>query len=239
MGPTSGMFKRIARAYRRHGLMKLCWLVPYNALYFAKRLVRREVHSDDEFDRTYGTDTSEIREIGSLEIGSENARYAVRYQPTDPAIFLDILGRLDADLSSYSFVDFGCGKGKMLLLASEFPFKRIVGIEFSAELALIAGRNIDAYRTPHQRCRHIMVECCDAVTYEPPTDPVVCYFYNPFDRPVLQKVIANLEESLNRVPRQALIVYVDPRHADLLQASRSWEPVVLSEPCKVYRYRQE
>lgn len=217
--------------------MKFCWLASYNALYFAGRLVRPEADSEDEFDSTYGTDTSRIREIGSLEIGSENARHAVRYQPTDPDVFLGILGQLEADLSLFSFVDYGCGKGKMLLLASNFPFKRIVGVEFAPELAGISERNIDVYRAPGQRCRDIRVVCCDAVRYSPPMDPIVGYFYNPFGRPVMREVIANLEESLRTLQRQAFIIYVDPRHSDLIEASGAWQPVMSSERYSVYRHR--
>lgn len=34
-------------------------------------------------------------------------------------------------LQDYDFLDFGSGKGRTLLMAASFPFKKITGVEFS------------------------------------------------------------------------------------------------------------
>ena len=54
------------------------------------------------------------------------------------------------------FVDFGCGKGRVLLLAAGFGFARITGVEFAKELCDIAKErgplpkeDGPAYRDPH------------------------------------------------------------------------------------------
>src|SRR5262245_26630835 len=40
------------------------------------------------------------------------------------------------------FADFGCGKGRVLYLASRYPFRRIVGIDLSPRMAADARRNL-------------------------------------------------------------------------------------------------
>ena len=52
----------------------------------------------------------------------------------EPARFRKVLASLQIAFHDYTFIDFGSGKGRALLLASEFPFKRIIGLEFSPEL---------------------------------------------------------------------------------------------------------
>ncbi len=74
------------------------------------------------------------------------------YQPTDPALFQEIMASLPIEFEQFAFVDLGSGKGRTLLMASEYPFKRIVGVELIAELHRAAEENIRDYRSPTQRC---------------------------------------------------------------------------------------
>ncbi len=56
-----------------------------------------------------------------------------------------------------------------------------------------------------------------------PADLLVCYFYNPFGREVMQGVIEKLNASLRESPREVLVVYVDPIHQDLFFRSGKWK----------------
>ena len=69
------------------------------------------------------------------------------YQPTDPALFQEIMASLPIEFEQFAFVDLGSGKGRTLLMASEYPFKRIVGVELIAELHRAAEENIRDYRS--------------------------------------------------------------------------------------------
>ncbi len=232
------ILRSIRSACKRHGLAKSFSLIALNAIYFSKRALRLSAADAlelDEFDRVHGTETSHIREVGSLGIESVNARYAVRYEPSDADIFKNLLGRIDADLSSFSFVDFGCGKGRALLLASNHPFRKIVGIEFSRELADIAKRNISLYHGAEQSCRSITVVTCDATEYEVPDEALVCYFYNPFGAEVLRKVVGNLIDSLQRCEREIFLVYLNPRHRSVIDQCACWQPLSETPSCVIYR----
>jgi SAM-dependent methyltransferase len=159
-----------------------------------------------EFDRRHGVDTAGIIHLGGLRITSANRDAGVRYQPTDPADFRDLIAKLPIDYREYIFVDFGSGKGRALLLASALPFKRIIGVEFSAELNEVARRNIARFPADRQRCRTIEIVTIDATEYEIPAEPAVLYFYNPFREPVLRRVLAGVRRSVGEHPRSVFVV---------------------------------
>ena len=41
----------------------------------------------------------------------------------------------------FTFVDFGAGKGRVLMMACEYPFKQVIGVELSRKLHATASRN--------------------------------------------------------------------------------------------------
>ena len=98
------------------------------------------------------------------------------------------------------------GRGAALLLASEFPFKRIMGVEFSDELSAIARENVASFPTEAQRCGDIEIVCEDAAEFELPVDPLVLYFYNPFHEPIMREVMRRVVESLDDDPRPAFVI---------------------------------
>ena len=74
------------------------------------------------------------------------------YQPTSPKIATAILSRLELDYPQYTFIDFGSGKGRVLLIASGFPFKAVIGVEFAEELHRVASRERASKYTVEPRC---------------------------------------------------------------------------------------
>jgi len=96
------------------------------------------------------------------------------YRPFWRKEFFDAIRALDVDLTDYLFIDIGSGKGKLLLLASQFPFSGIVGIEYAPALHATAVNNIKRFRNKAGR-PDIMSVNADAMTWELPTRPAV-YF---------------------------------------------------------------
>jgi SAM-dependent methyltransferase len=125
-----------------------------------------------------------------------------------------LLRRLDIDYADYAFVDFGSGKGRTLLLASELPFKRVTGVEFSGELNECAERNISLQR--RRQAESVVSLHCDATEFELPPDNLVLYFFNPIKAEVLDKVLANLASSLEARPRKVIIIYLYLEDSHLL-----------------------
>lgn len=165
-----------------------------------------EKYAAHSFDRRFGTDTSSFVELRDVHVDSGNKRYGERYQPSPVHSLRRLLKRLDIRHEDFAFVDFGSGKGRTLLVAGEFPFKQVRGVEFSEDLHRHAERNIQRY--PRRAAARVEAVHGDATTFTLPTDPLVAYFFNPFTRPVLESVLANIVASAAMVPRRIIVVYL-------------------------------
>lgn len=143
------------------------------------------------------------------------------YQPTEPALFREMMAGLPIEFDRFTFVDLGSGKGRTLLMASEYPFRKIVGVEVIAELHRAAEENIREYRSSTQRCAQIEAVCTDACEFVLPDTPLVLYLFNPLPEAGLQRVLRNLERSLEQSPRPVWIVYHNPAMGSALETSRA------------------
>jgi SAM-dependent methyltransferase len=136
------------------------------------------------------------------------------YQPTDSALFHEMIGALceqsRSDLSDFVFIDLGSGKGRTLLMASDYPFRRIVGVEILPALHLAAQENIGKYQSESQKCFALESVCADATEFRFVDEPLVIYLFNPFPEAGLSRMIANLEESLRGNPRAVYVLYHNP-----------------------------
>jgi hypothetical protein len=132
------------------------------------------------------------------------------YQPTDPALFQEMMASLTIAFDTFTFVDIGSGKGRTLLMASDYPFRRILGVELIAELHQAAVENIRAYQSATQRCSQIEALCADACEFPFPAEPLVLYLFNPLPESGLTRVIASIERSVAANPRPVWVLYHNP-----------------------------
>ena len=107
------------------------------------------------------------------------------------------------------FIDFGCGKGRVVMMAARYPFKRVIGVDISEALTSIAERNVELAR--RLRCKDIALVKADATDYEVPDDVTVAYFYQPFTGATFAKVVDQLLASLDRRPRPLQVIFVGSR----------------------------
>lgn len=236
--------QRVRSGWKRHEIRELPSLLIKNLRFVARSLADALIprHSArgrevSEFDCENGTDTDSVREVGSLRIDSSNARYAVRYEPSPSSLVIKLIDDLDIAHDNYTFIDFGAGKGRILLIAAQFPFVSVVGVEFARELCDIANANIA--RVDRSRWRTASVECVhvDATCFDIPTLPIVCYFYNPFGEFVLRAVVERLIASWVRLPRPILVIYVNPLHRNVFESDRRWAMVRSDHRFAVYSVR--
>ena len=178
----------------------------------------RQKPTDTDFDRQYGVDTSGFIPMSHLEVGSPNWVYGVQYQPIGASVFKELLAALDVAYEEFTFVDLGSGKGRAILLASALPFKQIIGVEFAEELHRIAEDNVRRYPDEAKKCKDIRLVCMDASEYGFPEGPFVLYMYNPFERPVMARVVENVVADFRKCPRRILVLYFAPRCSDLWDA---------------------
>ncbi len=176
------------------------------------------------FDIRYGVRTAPEVLMKDLKIDSPNAALGVKYAATEPRYFNLVLDQWQLDYSRFTFIDFGAGMGRVLLMGSERPFRKMIGVEFSPELIEIAERNLRTYDPSRRRCCDVELICTDATEFDPPNEPSIFYFFNPFDRKIFVQVLANLERSLRQHPREAYVLYANPEHNDLFLNSEMFEP---------------
>jgi hypothetical protein len=136
------------------------------------------------------------------------------YQPTEPALFHEMLDSLQQqshlDFREFTFVDLGSGKGRTLLLASDYPFRRIVGVELLPALHHIAQENLQKYHSESEKCFALESICENATAFAFPAEPTVLYLFNPFPEAGLRRMLANLDQSLRENPRTVYVLYHNP-----------------------------
>lgn len=166
-----------------------------------------KARADRRFDDERGVDTASWVHVPELDTQSPNREHAMRYQPSSVDEFDLLMGKLHVDHETFTFVDYGSGKGRVLMLAAAYPFKRIIGVEFAGSLDRIARQNIATLGADATRIETVVA---DAAFFDPPPGALVLYFYNPFGVPVLQTVLERVRASLENGPRPAYIVITGP-----------------------------
>jgi SAM-dependent methyltransferase len=172
---------------------------------------RRQRYGDAEYDWEHRVNTT------SAAVGWRDRLLGVfhsPYQPTEAALFHEMLDALrrhsHSDFHDFVFIDLGSGKGRTLLMASDYPFRRIVGVELLPALQQAAQENLSKYRSESQKCFALESICADATDFPFPLEPTVLYLFNPFPESGLRRMIANLEESLRGHPRAVYVLYHNP-----------------------------
>jgi len=159
---------------------------------------RRRRYGDVQYDWITGQHDERHRGLAKSAAGVFHSPY----QPTDPSLFHEMLGALKIDFRGFTFIDLGSGKGRVLLIAADYPFRRIVGVELLTELHAWRWRTCVNTKVIRKSVFDVETICGDARTFTFPAEPTVLYLFNPLTEEGLSQVIVNLERSLRdqRVP---------------------------------------
>jgi len=137
-------------------------------------------------------------------------------------------------LRDFTFIDLGSGKGRVLLMAADYPFKRIIGVEFMPELHRAAQENIAGYSSDRQRRRLIESVCMDARDFQFPPEPLVAYLFNPFSEATFVAVLENLRQSIEQALRPVYVAYRFTEHENVLSEAGWLEKTAGTEQWAVY-----
>ena len=179
---------------------------------FAKEIVHR-AHTH-YYERRLGVETQgffepDVSRPGGMPygaIGYEHLFGALRRVPFPP--------------EQVEMIDFGCGKGRAVVVAATQPFRSVVGVELSPSLAAHARKNLAAMKG--RRAGSVIIHEGDAVEFAVPPTANLFYFFNPFEGEPLRLVVSNIRESIQKYPRHAFLVYFNHKNFDLLVAGESW-----------------
>jgi len=177
---------------------------------------RYKEEADRAFDRAHGVDTGGTQHLAGLTIQSRNSALGVSHIATGPAHFHNAMRVLDLDPRGLTFVDLGSGKGRALMMAGEYPFAAITGIEFAEELHAICQDNLRRHGDPRMTC-----SLGDAEQFEFPLGGLVVFMNNPFDRPMVERIAQRLLASFREQPRSVRVVYLNPPAPDVF-AGEPW-----------------
>ena len=207
-----GLYRRLLHAIDNHGVRGL----------FVRALAKltpranpnpeftfNESGAPHPFDLAHRVETSGHIPGEQLGGNSPSDLYSTAYYGISPSTLTDALRRLPESAAGFTFVDLGCGKGRALRVAAQFPFSGILGVELSAELCQVAAKNCSA--DPR-----IAIQQHDAATVTLPHGPLVVYFYHPFLKPVLRRVLSNLQHQRQHSADATYLLYANCRYEDVM-----------------------
>ena len=166
------------------------------------------------YDFIHGVETSK-RELGNINNDPNLNDYYPSHKKTVVKSLDCVQNNLD-DLSSYSFIDIGCGKGKTLIIAHNYNFKKIIGYEINKNIFKILSDNIRK-----QKSDRFILHNSD-LNYESISNKSVIYFYNSFQESLTKKFFNHLEKSshLNNI----VLIYVNALYSEYLN-NPNWDIV--------------
>jgi len=175
------------------------------------------------FDVQHGTETSGLIGGSDLETGHAHDVYNTAYYGMSPSRFRGAMERWTAlpptaPLESYTFVDLGCGKGRAVLMATQFSFREVVGVELHPELARLAEENLQAWQGKGKSVSPARIVYGDATEFEFPEGPCLLYLFNPFGRPVMERLLERIPMRFQDRTDLLDVVYFNPEAADVFQA---------------------
>ena len=176
----------------------------------------------DDFDRRHGVETAGTVEASAIGIADElHLQHAIRYVPIREPVLRALLDHTlrDRSAETLAFVDLGCGKGRALLIAARYPFRRVLGVEIGASHVQIARQNVQNVleRAAGLRCRDIRVEHASATDFDYPDSDLLVYMYRPFTGAVFRAALDRLAEFHARTGREVWIALCCPNEEYLLE----------------------
>jgi SAM-dependent methyltransferase len=174
-------------------------------------------------DRMYGIDTSGVVPVENIHPDQSLQPLIIAYVGSQPSIVRRALSAL-GDLRDYVFVDLGSGKGRATTVASEFPFREVIGVELSAALAATARANAATIARQLPDRQKVTIAEANVVDFPLPAGKVVFFNYHAFGSELIAKIVARCEAALASGELQHMFfIYYNPVHSEAFDASPALE----------------
>jgi SAM-dependent methyltransferase len=195
------------------------------------------------FDQIHGVDTSGLVPAKHLVTGHANDEHVTAYYGVAPSILRSLIAQWRETIpphpiSRYTFIDIGAGKGRGLLVASEYRFRKVVGIELNPALAAVARTNVAHWIEAHAAdataplLAPIEVLEQDALDFDFPSTPTLLFLFHPFEAPVLKQLLRRIETRFARRPPRSFepaldLIYVNAECANVLDRNPAFTQLFL------------
>jgi predicted RNA methylase len=174
------------------------------------------------FDHEFGVDTLGIVAADQITSDRRLAAQIVCYAGSQPSIVRGGLSAL-GPIEEYTLLDFGCGKGRAAIVASEFSFRQVIGVELSSALAAAARANAAIIARRFPRRPPITIVEANVLQFALPAGKLAIFAYHPFGAEILAGVVKRLEAALAAETPHIFFVYDNPVHAEILDASPAFK----------------
>lgn len=197
-----GFLRHVARLVSVYGVFGTLRLVLFELVYGLK----------------FGFATARMVTGDDLAIDERLKEHAAPYLPSPYYFIRQAFARLPATAKVGTFVDIGCGLGRVMLFAAQHPFRKLIGVEVSEPLAAAARASLRRYyRRKGEQAPAWEVMCADATNFRIPAETRVVYLGDPFDATIMTPVVDNIPAAAAD-GKPVYVVYVHPAHADVLTA---------------------
>jgi SAM-dependent methyltransferase len=166
------------------------------------------------WDRRLGIDTTGFIPPPDLGLVNDAEKDGGVNNSTPPGIATFLISQLLPRAKGFTFLDIGSGKGRVLLIASRFPFSRVVGFERSQQMNEIAACNVKQFAKHYPDMLTVEIVGGDATRHPLPDGPLVIYLANPFGRKTMRDLVASVKASYQQSPRKIICVYYNALFAD-------------------------
>jgi SAM-dependent methyltransferase len=158
------------------------------------------------FDRRYRVRTSGHIVLSTTSFEPSKLRDATSYGPVNAWAFRDLLKKLNLP-KTWHFVDLGCGLGRACLLAAEYGFEKVTGVELAPELCTTARENVASYRFPASVHPPVNIIQGDVLDYCEQTEDDLFFIYRAFSLGFFRIVREKLAERAVRQKKLLTIIY--------------------------------
>jgi SAM-dependent methyltransferase len=175
--------------------------------------------------------------LGQLDEDRTDEAYAhaTHYEAVPIADLRAMLGAVPEEVTARAtFVDVGAGMGRAMMIASEYPFKCVTGVELSPALFEIAKANLASATGLQTRCRDVRLTCGDARTHRYPRGTLVAFLFNPFDGDAFRATLARIVGS-RAAGDDVYVLYHTPEHLGTL-LEFGGEPIAALADAVVMRF---
>jgi SAM-dependent methyltransferase len=175
------------------------------------------------FDIAFGLRTSGLIPGRHLKSGHPHDRHATAYFGVAPSVFRELLRRWRqlrpaAPIEQTTFIDFGAGMGRAMLIAALQPFRAVVGVELNPALVRLARRNMTRWRKIANPQARMSLRCGDVADFRFPDGPCLAFLFNPFGATVMRRLMKRMGSSFARRPGELDILYVNNEQESVLEA---------------------
>jgi predicted RNA methylase len=178
------------------------------------RLAFFTIYHEIRGERKYKINTAEIQDVGRITVKGNNLRHAEMYQGASYYLLEKVFAYMQKKNINHSIVDFGCGKGRAMVVAAAYGYKRVIGVDFASVLCEEAKRNIEKVKEAHASTQFEVIHE-DVINYRIPSDVQTLFFFNPFNEIIMKEVMKNILSSVKDTPRQLHVIYLNPQHKEV------------------------